>query len=135
MSEAEIQLPDLHDPLFEGFWEGTRQHELRIQFCPESDRYYWPPRHRCQETGSTNMRWVAVAAVGRLYSWVTVHKSMIRGFEAPYTVGLIALRDLPEIRIVGLVEIAADKLTVDLALECHFLHVDDGGNFVLPRWR
>ncbi|HSI40723.1 MAG TPA: OB-fold domain-containing protein [Xanthobacteraceae bacterium] len=129
-----IAVPDLADPLFAPFWQGTRHGELRIQYCAASDRLYWPPRIRCHISGSTDMSWVAVAAKGTVYSYVVVGKSMIKGFEAPYTIALVTLDGHPHIRVAGVLG-DGGTAAIGAAVEGVFRPAGPAGEFVLLNWR
>jgi uncharacterized OB-fold protein len=130
---SEIAIPDLEDPLFKPFWEGMKAGELRLQHCPASGITYWPPRFRCSISGSTEFEWIAVQPEGRIYSFVTVGKSMIKGFEAPYHIALVTLDEHPEIRIVGIVE-GTEPPRIDAAVAGHFIAAGEAGALSLLRW-
>lgn len=134
MSEQAIPAPDLEDPLFAPFWEGTRQGRLMIQACDDCATPRWPPRRLCPACGSFATRWVAQAPRGTLFSWTVIGKATAKGFaEVPYVVGLVALDERPSIRLAGNVEgIAPAALRAGLALRGRFVAA---GAMTLLRWQ
>jgi uncharacterized OB-fold protein len=131
---SEIALPDLEDPLFKPFWDGMKAEELRIQHCPASKTTYWPPRFRCTISGSTEFEWITVEPKGQIYSYVTVGKSMIKGFEAPYHIGLVNLADHASVRIVGIIE-SAQAPNIGDEVVGTFVQAGPAGELNLLRWR
>ena len=129
----DIAVPDLDDPLFAPFWQGMAEKRLLIQFCPASGEYYWPPRIRCHKTGSTEMEWIETAPTGTLYSFVTVGKSMIKGFDAPYTIGLVSLNEHPSVRMVGICR-SEQKLAIGQPMAGRFVPAGPDGEFVVLQW-
>lgn len=130
---TEIALPDLEDPLFRPFWDGMKAGQLRLQYCPASDTTYWPPRFRCSTSGSTEFEWITVRPKGRIYSFVTVGKSMIKGFEAPYDIALVTLDDHPTIRIVGVID-GSHPPAIGAPVSGHFITAGAAGALILLRW-
>lgn len=130
---GEIAVPDLEDPLFKPFWEGMKAGELRIQHCPASNITYWPPRFRCTTSGSTEFEWIKVEPKGRVYSFVTVGKSMIKGFEAPYHIGLVELDENPGIRIVGIIESPTAPRIGEMVYGT-YVQAGPAGELYLLRW-
>ncbi|MBI5911895.1 MAG: hypothetical protein HY848_18360 [Betaproteobacteria bacterium] len=39
---GDVHIPDLEDPLFAPFWQGTAAGGLRVQQCPKCKAVYWP---------------------------------------------------------------------------------------------
>jgi uncharacterized OB-fold protein len=133
MPEHEIIAPDLDDPLFAPFWQGTRQGRLMVQACDDCATPRWPPRCLCPACSSFATRWVEYAPLGTLFSWTVIGKATAKGFtEVPYAVGIVTLQEAPAIRLVGtLVGIAPDDFRVGLPLRGRFV---DAGPMTLLRW-
>ena len=130
---SEIAVPDLEDPLFKPFWDGMSAGQLRLQHCPAANTIYWPPRFRCAISGSTEFEWISVRPQGKIYSFVTVGKSMIKGFEAPYQIALVTLDDHPHIRIVGVT--GGERAPgIGDAVSGHFVVAGGAGELTLLRW-
>lgn len=130
----QIVVPDLNDPLFVPFWEGMKAHELRLQYCPASAKTYWPPRHRCAMSGSTEFEWRPTSTTGSIFSYVTVGKSMIKGFEAPYEICLIDLEGAPGVRVVGVLD-TANKASIGATVTGYFVEAGENHELTLLRWQ
>jgi uncharacterized OB-fold protein len=133
MAEQDILPPDIEDPLFAPFWQGTREGRLMVQACDDCATPRWPPRRICPACGSFATRWVECAPRGTLFSWTVIGKATAKGFtEVPYVVGLITLDDTPGVRLVGnVIGLAPEALRVGLPLRGRFV---DAGAMTLLRW-
>ena len=136
LSTHEIPAPDLTDPLFAPFWEGTRAGKLVIQKCPDCTTYQWPPRVACRKCGSTSIGWEAVEPRGTLYSYTVVGRPTAKGYsKVPYTVGIIELDAIPNVRIVGsVVDIEPVAVAIGLRLEGRFVPAGPASEMTLIHW-
>ena len=66
MSESERELPK-PTPETQHFWDGTRQGELRLQRCKKTGEVYFPPRHFCPSSGSTDIEIIKASGRGTLH--------------------------------------------------------------------
>ena len=132
----QVPVPDLSDPHFAPFWEGTRQHKLRIQKCSDCQTHRWPPRITCRTCRSANSEWVDVEPRGLLYTYTIVGRPTAKGFSAvPYTVGFVALDALPQVRIIGnVVDIEPSAVTIGMALKGRFVTAGVNGEMTLIHW-
>ena len=135
-NHAALPVPDLDDPLFAPFWEGTRSGILRTMACTGCGADHWPPRHYCVHCGGFSMTWKAHTGRGVLYSWTVVHKPTAKGFaEVPYAVLIVGLEDAPGVRIVGnLAGNDFSALEVGLALQASFVRAGPEGEIHLVQW-
>jgi uncharacterized protein len=103
MSQAGRPLPDPEYADFAPFWQGTARGELRVPACIACGRRQWPPRMACPACGGLDFAWSSIGDRGRLYSWTTIGRAMLPGFESevPYTVVIVAAEADPRIRFVG----------------------------------
>jgi len=132
----QIPVPDVSDPHFAPFWEGTRQHKLKIQRCSDCQKHRWPPRVTCRSCHSTKTDWVEVEPRGTLYTYTIVGRPTAKGFSAvPYTVGFVALDALPHVRIIGnVVDVDPSAVTIGMALEGRFVSAGANGEITLIHW-
>jgi len=132
----QIPLPDLSDPTFAPFWEGTREHTLKIQKCCACGTHRWPPRITCRSCRSTEVEWVAIPPRGTLYTYTVVGRPTAKGFsEVPYVVGFVTLDDVPGVRIIGnVVDIEPSGVAIGMALEGGFVAAGPGGEMTLIHW-
>ena len=78
MSESERELPK-PTPETQHFWDGTRQGELRLQRCKKTGEVYFPPRHFCPSSGSTDIEIIKASGRGTLpvsYTHLTLPTSV-----------------------------------------------------------
>ena len=70
-------LPDRPEPDEDSafFWDGLRRHRLLVQRCPACGRHRFPPMPSCPACGAERGDPVAVSGLGRVYSWVRVHRA------------------------------------------------------------
>ena len=51
------------------FWDGLREHEVRIQQCDECQHWTFYPRRHCPQCFSDQLTWKTIAGTGTLYSY------------------------------------------------------------------
>ncbi|KRA50329.1 Zn-ribbon domain-containing OB-fold protein [Devosia sp. Root635] len=131
-----IPLPDLSDPNFVPFWEGTREHQLRIQQCEDCGTHRWPPRTTCRHCRSTAVTWVQVEPKGHVYSYTIVGRPTTKGYaNTPYAVAIVALDTPSNVRIIGSVTgIEPSQLVIGMALEGRFVPIGPNGEITLMQW-
>ena len=68
------------------YWEGLREHRLRLQRCVAcgTTRHY--PRPMCAACGSLESEWFEATGRGVVHSWTVSHHAFHRGFkgQTPY---------------------------------------------------
>jgi len=125
----------LETPDNEGFFEGARAGELRVQTCLSCGRRRHPPCPVCPWCHSTERAWQAVSGRGRVWSFVVPHPPLLPGFTelAPYNVVVVELDEDPTVRLVGhlVVEAGDAPHAVDIVIgepvRAVFHHVEDVG--------
>lgn len=132
----QIPVPDLSDPNFAPFWEGTSEHKLKIQQCGDCGTHRWPPRVTCRNCRSTNVGWVEVAPKGTLFTYTTVGRATAKGFaNVPYAVGFVSLDAPSGIRIIGnVVGVDPSQLVIGMALEGRFSKAGPNSEMTLMHW-
>lgn len=132
----QIPVPDLSDPNFAPFWEGTRENKLKVQRCEGCGTHRWPPRLTCRSCRSANVEWVEVARRGTLYTYTTVGRPTAKGFSSvPYMVGFVTLDAPANVRIIGnVVGVEPSQLAIGMALEGRFVPAGPNGEMTLIHW-
>jgi uncharacterized OB-fold protein len=91
------------DGLGAEYWEGVREHKVRVQRCADCQTWQWGPEWICHNCHSFNLDWVEVEPRGRIYSWercwYPVHPALREA--GPYIVVLVELPHAGNIRMVG----------------------------------
>lgn len=132
----QIPVPDLTDPNFAPFWQGTRENKLMVQRCEACGTHRWPPRLTCRSCRSPDLAWVEVAPRGTLYTYTTVGRPTAKGFSStPYTVGFVALDTPANIRVIGnVIGVEPSQLVIGMALEGHFVPAGPNREMTLIHW-
>lgn len=116
-----------------GFWEGCRQHELRLQRCSACGAVRHHPRPMCPHCTSCDYGWVRAGGRGTLYTFTIVHGPTLPVFQAhaPYNVAVIQLDEGPFI-VSNIVGCRPEHLRIGMRLQVTFETLDEGT--VLPRF-
>jgi uncharacterized OB-fold protein len=125
------------------FWDGCRQHELRVQTCNACQAHYFPPTPRCSRCGSFDLGWTVSAGRGTVYATAVPHHPQLPGFDYPVLVALVELDE--GVRLVSnVVDIERDQLQIGLPVEVCWLDShpalvdgadDASGPITLPQFR
>ncbi len=132
MAEPRRPLPR-PTPETQHFWDGTREHELRLQRCDACDKVYFPPRPFCPGCASREVSVFRASGRAILYSYVINHRAA-PGFEPPYSIAVVELDEGPRMmtNIVGTPQ-TPEALRLDMPLEVVFEAFGD--EITLPLFR
>ena len=125
------------------FWEGCATGVLKIQQCPDTGRFMFPPRPLNSWTPATPLVWTNVSGRGTVWSVIEPHPPLMGEFTelAPYNAILVALDEDPSIRIPGnlvsepgapINSVAYDAIEIGAAVTVCFEQISD--DIHLPRW-
>jgi len=127
------------DGLDGAYWEGTRQHELRVQRCRQCRGWQWGPEWICHRCHSFELDFEAVAPNGVLFAtervWHPVHPALTHA--VPYVVALVELPQADGVRVVGnLVGDPLAEVAIGTAVTAVFEDHDDAAvPYTLVHWR
>ena len=76
------------------FWDGTKQHEIRLQQCVDCGIIYFPPRPFCPQCSSRSINLVVSSGKAKLYSYVISHLPA-PGFTPPFSIAVVELNEGP----------------------------------------
>ncbi|MGI8553674.1 MAG: Zn-ribbon domain-containing OB-fold protein [Dehalococcoidia bacterium] len=117
------------------YWEGCKQHELRLPYCTECREYFFYPRRYCPTCLSDAIEWRPVSGKGTLHTYV-ISARPAPGFEneTPYVIAVVKLDEGPHLmsNIVN-VEVKPENLPADLPVEVVFDDVSD--SITIPRFQ
>ena len=132
MSDATRPRPQ-PTPETQHFWDGTREHEIRLQRCDACAHVYFPPRPFCPACGNRKVSVFKASGRAWLYSYV-IHHRPVPGFTPPYAIVVVQLEEGPRMmtNIVGCPQ-TPGALQLDMALEPAFEKLDD--EITLPLFR
>ena len=117
------------DEQTQGFWDGCRDHELRLLCCEDCATYVHQPAPMCHACNSTRLQWKRVTGEGEVYSWVVIHHAPATAFqeETPYVIAWIELREQPGLRILSnVVGCPPAQVEAGMRVRVEFRDVEDG---------
>ncbi len=106
------------------FWDGLRDHELRIQRFTDDGTLLFPPANANPNTQSMDYDWIVASGSATLYSHTVVHYPKIPSFDYPHIVGLVELEEGVRI-ITNIVGVTPDQLEIGMPLELCFADTAD----------
>ena len=106
------------------FWDGLKEHRLRIQRCAECSRLRHPPRPMCPHCNSLAWHAVESAGAGSVYSYVLPRHPDF-GFEQPHIVALVDLDEGTRL-VTNLVDIDPADVRIGLRVQVRFEEFDGG---------
>jgi uncharacterized OB-fold protein len=113
---------------------------LVLQRCAACDTVQHPPEEICHACGGMEFGERTVPPYGTVYSYTVAHYAVHPALAAatPYTVVLVSLDELPEVRVVGnLLDVPVGEIVIGLPVEADWEErtADDGEVILLPQWR
>lgn len=127
------------DRLDASYWEGTRQHKLKVQKCTQCGTFQWGPEWICHSCLSLQIEWVEVAGRGTLYSWQRVWHPIHPALkdQGPYLIVLIELPQAGNIRMIGnLLGDPRQEVPFGAPVEAVFEdHPDAAEPYTLVQWK
>ena len=103
------------------YWEGCKQHELRIQQCTACGHSQFYPRLYCTACMSERVEWVNASGHGTVLSFTIVYRPVTQAFAAdvPYVVALITLDEGPQL-MSNVVGCAPETVHIGMPVEVTF---------------
>lgn len=116
------------------FWEGCREHLLKIQQCADCGLLRWPPGYVCPGCLSQESQWIAARGKARVYTFAVYHVAYHPGFqeELPYVVAVVELAEGPRM-MTNIIGCDPGAVYCDMPVEVAWDDVDDW--FSIPRFR
>jgi hypothetical protein len=116
------------------FWEGCREHELRIQKCGECGHLRWPPAFLCPRCLSGKTELVRASGRGTVYSYTVYRVAFDPAFrgDLPYVVALVALEEGPHL-VTNIVGCDPSAVSCDMPVEVVWDDVTE--TVSLPKFR
>ena len=134
-----LPLPDLERiPDYEqGFWEGSRNGELRIQQCSDCSLFRHLPMPMCPGCSSLDYGWTRVSGRGFVYSYVIVrhpvHPAIAEKEQVPYNVCMIELEEQEGLRLCSnVLNVPPEDIHIDMPVQVAFFPAVDDPDVVLP---
>lgn len=118
------------------WWEAAAAHRLVVQRCAACRRPRHPPSPACPACHGFDFDWIEASGRGTVYTFTVVHRAFVPSLarHLPYVVAVVALDDVPDVRLVtNLVDVAPAAVRIGAAVEVAWEDVAPG--LALPRFR
>ena len=113
---------------------------IRIQVCRSCDTPQHPPDDVCHACQGMEFTHRDSAGLGTVHSYIVVHHAVHPALaeRVPYAVALIALDDMPTIRVCGnIVDSAPDDVSIGQQVRVVFEEIHDAEadeDLTIPQW-
>ena len=105
----------------EAYWQGCREHKLRILRCEGCGNFVHTPRCACPNCQSTDLTPTDVSGKGTVHTFSVVLRPFAPGLEAPYVVALVDLAEQPGLRMMtNIVNCTVREVEIDLPVRVVF---------------
>lgn len=81
------------------YWEGLRNHELRLPRCSNCGRWQWYPRSGGPDCRDATFVWEKLNPLGTVFTITRVNRPLLPEISEPYLTGLVIMDDAPSCRI------------------------------------
>ena len=103
------------------FWDGCKEHELRIQRCAACGHQQFFPRIYCQRCFADRIEWVKASGRATVLSFTIVRRPVSAAFAAdvPYVVALVTLAEGP-VMMTNIVGCDPERVRIGMPVEATF---------------
>ena len=126
------------EPLTEAFFTSGR---MLLQHCTSCDYIQHPPEDVCHRCQGMEFDTREFGSMGTIYSYTVVRHAVdpMLAEEVPYTVVLVALDEVPHVRVVGnLRNCQPDNVHIGMRVEAVWSEVTDPDSeicLLIPEWQ
>lgn len=118
-------LPDVTDDSA-AFWLGGADGVLRIHRCRRCRTWFHPPTPVCPDCLSTDVGPEPTSGRAEVRGFSVNVQPWAPDMDVPYVLAVVALEDAPGVQLTTrLVDVVPEAVSVGLAVEVTFLHVED----------
>jgi uncharacterized protein len=135
MSEYVKPLPQA-DGVTRPYWESLKAHQMNIQKCNDTGKFFFYPRGLSPFTLSDNISWEPVNGKGAIHAFTIVHQNRAPGFvdELPYVVAMVELDEGPRI-MTNIIDVEPDPEHVKVGMQVEIVYEDINDEITLPKFR
>jgi hypothetical protein len=108
-------------PVTKPFWDGLREHKVKIQYSPSADRYIFYPRILAPGTLADDLEWREVSGAGTLYTFTVADRPTAPPWAdaLPQFLAIVELDEGPRLS-TELVDADPDTLRVGMRVKAVF---------------
>ena len=121
-------------PTTQPFWDALRQHTIRIQYSPSSDRYVFYPRVLAPGTLVDDLQWREISGAGTLYTFTVSYRAVSPHFadDVPQILAVVQWDEGPRFS-TEIINAEPDGLRVGMRVKPVFTD-DPGGAVTMLRY-
>ena len=115
-------------PVTKPFWDGLREHKVKIQYSPSAEKYIFYPRVLAPGTLADDLEWREVSGAGTLYTFTVADRPTAPPWAdaLPQFLAIVELDEGPRLSS-ELVDVRPDALRVGMRVQPVFEdHPDEG---------
>ena len=103
------------------YWDGCKQHELRIQKCAACGHHQFYPRLYCTACMSDQIEWVKASGRAKVLSYTIVYRPVTQAFagDVPYVVAMVTLAEGPQM-MTNIVGCEPEKVHIGMPVQVTF---------------
>jgi uncharacterized OB-fold protein len=118
-----IPTPDIDS---EAYWQGLKEHELRILHCQVCGHWVHYPLAVCPRCHSFELKAEPIGGTGTVYSFTVTHRQFVPGVDPPYAVAVVEIDEEPGVRMLtNLVNCYEDEIEIGMRVRAVFKDVDE----------
>lgn len=123
--ETDRYLPTIY-PEEKPYWDGFREHEIRLQVCDHDGKPWYPIGPVCPRCLSDQWSWQPMSGRGMVSTYVIFHKAWAPWLASrtPYAVVQVELAEGPRLT-TNLLGIPADQVRIGLAVQAVYEQISE----------
>jgi uncharacterized OB-fold protein len=119
------KFPRLYSPYDAPMWESISEGQMKLQRCPESGEFRYPPGPICPISMSEQYEWVPISGKAKIVSWTMFHRQYLPAYPAPHLVVAVQLEEGP-MMVSYLDHSEVDRIKLDAPVRMIYADHPDG---------
>jgi uncharacterized OB-fold protein len=102
-------------PISQPFWDGLREHKVRVQYSPSTGQWVFYPRSLAPRTLAADLEWREVSGKGTVYTYTIARRPTAPPWEdaLPQLLAVVELDEGPKLT-TELVNVEPEKIKVGM---------------------
>jgi uncharacterized protein len=103
------------------YWDGCKQHELRVQKCATCGHHQFYPRLYCTACMSDRVEWIKTSGRAKVLSYTIIYRPVTQAFagDVPYVVAMVTLDEGPQM-MTNIVGCEPEKVSIGMPVQVTF---------------
>lgn len=121
-------------PISQPFWDGLREHKVRIQYSPSTKQWVFYPRSLAPGTLADDLEWREIAGTGTVYAFTIGRRPTAPPWDdsLPQLLAIVEVDEGPRLT-TELVNVAPEAIKIGMRVKPHFDDVP-GADITLLRY-